>query len=303
MVGEGFTFDSNDDGVTIPHNVNLNVNSTGFTAEFWMKGIKNQPQTLYNVVDKSHGFGDNTGWTFQGESATGGLSFLIGAGGGSPFINFPGVGSAVDVLDNVAGTWDGSTIQLYVDGVLQGTAPLSTAFNNTRALNIGFWWSGGTPQRFFRGIVDELEIFSRALSASEIQAIYNAGSAGKCRGVDTDGDGVPDDQDICPGFDDTIDTDSDAVPDDCDACPQDAANDADGDGFCGEIDTCALGDDRLDADGDGTADACDLCPQDAANDADGDGFCGNVDNCPTDLPSQQSVRHGHNALSGMEYLG
>ena len=34
--------------------------------------------------------------------------------------------------------------------------------------------------------------------------------------TDTDGDGVPDGSDICPGFDDNIDSDSDGIPDGCD---------------------------------------------------------------------------------------
>ena len=112
-----FTFDSDDDRVTIPPNANLDVTSPGFTAEFWMRGIKNQPQPLFAPVDKSHGFIDNTGWVFQGQSATGTIDFRLGAGGGPPFSHFPGVGSAVDVLDghlhHIAGTWDGSTIRLY----------------------------------------------------------------------------------------------------------------------------------------------------------------------------------------------
>jgi len=36
---------------------------------------------------------------------------------------------------------------------------------------------------------------------------------------DFDGDGVPNDEDICPGFDDNIDTDGDGVPDGCDPNP------------------------------------------------------------------------------------
>ncbi len=35
---------------------------------------------------------------------------------------------------------------------------------------------------------------------------------------DSDGDGVCDDLDLCPGFDDNVDTDGDNVPDGCDAC-------------------------------------------------------------------------------------
>ncbi|AFS80737.1 hypothetical protein NKOR_04235 [Candidatus Nitrosopumilus koreensis AR1] len=34
--------------------------------------------------------------------------------------------------------------------------------------------------------------------------------------VDSDGDGVPDVDDVCEGFDDTVDTDSDGIPDGCD---------------------------------------------------------------------------------------
>jgi len=51
---------------------------------------------------------------------------------------------------------------------------------------------------------------------------------------DTDGDGVPDGQDTCPGFDDALDADSDGVPDGCDNCTLEAngdQRDTDGDGF------------------------------------------------------------------------
>jgi len=37
--------------------------------------------------------------------------------------------------------------------------------------------------------------------------------------VDSDGDGVPDDEDICPGHDDNIDSDNDTIPDGCDDTP------------------------------------------------------------------------------------
>jgi len=182
-VGQGFAFDSDDDRVTVAHNNSLDINSPGFSADFWMRGIKNQPQSLFAVFEKSHGFGDSTGWAFQGNSATGTIDFVAGNGSGFPFVS-----STVDVLDGnfhlIAGTWNGSEIRLYVDGVLQGSpAALTTPANNTRSVNIGFA-SGGlsqNPQRFFRGIADELEVFNRALAISEIQSIYIAGSAGKCR--------------------------------------------------------------------------------------------------------------------------
>ena len=60
---------------------------------------------------------------------------------------------------------------------------------------------------------------------------------------DSDGDGIPDDCDICPTGDDAIDTDGDSVPDGCDVCPG--------------------SDDTLDSDGDKVPDDCDICDNNA----------------------------------------
>ena len=70
--------------------------------------------------------------------------------------------------------------RLYVDGALDN-------FLNAAPLNP---WSGedvilgaenATGQEPFSGLIDEVEVFNRALTADEIAAIYNAGSAGKCK--------------------------------------------------------------------------------------------------------------------------
>ena len=177
-VGQGFQFDSDDDRVTIPDNVNVNIQSTGFTAGFWMRGDASQPEALFDLVDKSHGFVDFTGWTFQGDSGTGIVRF--GVGSGSDFPEATGTGE--NLLDGqfhyVVGTWspDDHTIRLFIDGVLRATDDLQTPVNNTRDLNIGYAWGGGSAQRFFRGTVDELQIFDRALSPAEILSYYTATS-------------------------------------------------------------------------------------------------------------------------------
>jgi len=45
---------------------------------------------------------------------------------------------------------------------------------------IGADIENGTPSYFFGGLIDEVALFNRALSASEVADIYNAGSAGMC---------------------------------------------------------------------------------------------------------------------------
>lgn len=71
---------------------------------------------------------------------------------------------------------------------------------------------------------------------------------------DTDGDGICDSHDLCPGGDDRLDMDGDGRPDDCDPCPSDAADDSEGDGVCDSDDLCPGQDDTIDADGNGVAD-------------------------------------------------
>lgn len=179
-VGQAFNLNGTNAGVTIPHNTNLNVNPGGFSTEFWMRS--NGPQGGQAlVVDKSHGFVDSAGWAFQATNgSSNAIAFFMGAGGGGS-TNFVGVASSVNPFDgnfhHIAGTWDGSNIRLYVDGVLQGTTAFTSPVNNTRAVNIGYAWGGGSPQRWFNGIVDEVAVYSRALSESEIR-----GAAGVCGG-------------------------------------------------------------------------------------------------------------------------
>jgi hypothetical protein len=86
---------------------------------------------------------------------------------------------------HVAGTFDGTTVHLYVDGKQVGNgrpAALRINYNmpGGNDLFIGnYFWPGNWG---FTGSIDELSIYNCALSASEIQTIYRAGSAGESNG-------------------------------------------------------------------------------------------------------------------------
>src|ERR1017187_6757086 len=89
-----------------------------------------------------------------------------------------------------AGTWvhltfvgTGTGTELYVNGVLQDTLanniPLPIAY-----LGAGYVRSSSRFVDFMLGSVDEVAVFNRALSDSEIYAIYCADSAGLCRAAE-----------------------------------------------------------------------------------------------------------------------
>lgn len=78
----------------------------------------------------------------------------------------------------VAGTYDGATFRLYVNGVLEG----SFAEKTKVAYSSNPWIIGSdNAGRTWNGVIDEVEAFKVALSAANILKIFKAGSAGKCK--------------------------------------------------------------------------------------------------------------------------
>jgi hypothetical protein len=106
--------------------------------------------------------------------------------------------------------------------------------------------------------------------------------------TDSDGDGVVDVCDNCPGdFNPSqVDCDLDGVGDACDA----DSVDTDADGVDDACDNCpaTTNADQLDGDGDGFGDACDSCVGTGPTDSDGDAACDGVDNCPSIVNPAQS---------------
>jgi hypothetical protein len=79
---------------------------------------------------------------------------------------------AVNVWTHVAGTYDGAALRLYVNGVqaasTAATAPMPATGN---PLIIGSKSAGGAQGDHFNGVLDEVRVYWRALSATEISAI------------------------------------------------------------------------------------------------------------------------------------
>lgn len=195
-VGQAFSFNGTDAYVRVPDNANLYPGAGSFTVDAW---IKTTQMSAGNAVILAHY-----------ECANG-----CPPGGGSVYaIYVNGNGKLLGILRDSAGTQQnltGATVvadgvyhhialvrdttglqmQLYVDGVVDASAPLTvtgTMKDDDSELDpftIGAIIQGGAnhPSQLFQGQVDEVEYFNRVLAASEIQGIFNAGSAGKCKPV------------------------------------------------------------------------------------------------------------------------
>ena len=170
-VGQAFSFNGNGAGVVIGNPVSLQLQN--FTIDAW---IERGSTNLASYAP--------TG---------GGEIFVYGAGGYGLGVDNNGqlyltqvdasqvVSSAVVTDTNwhhVAVTKGGSAVVFYVDGVGYPAAAFNPTFTFTSSAAIGMLVDNGGNT--FLGLIDEVDVFNRALAASEVQAIYNAGSAGKC---------------------------------------------------------------------------------------------------------------------------
>lgn len=180
--GNGLQFDGIDDQVLIARSPTLEP--AAVTVEGWVRSATS-PGAYRHIVAQgamtclAASYGLYTG-------AGGGLAFYVSrydADGSGGFTVSPAALPAVwdGAWHHVAGTFDGSAVRLYVDGVQVGTGtsttiPIGYGLPNPDGLLGSF---GGTcnPQLAYNGDLDEPRIWRRALSAQEIVASVAMGDA------------------------------------------------------------------------------------------------------------------------------
>lgn len=79
---------------------------------------------------------------------------------------------------HVAAIWDTSGMYLYVDGTLDNSSPNTvSAMDSTGNLNLGaqlaVYYSSSYKNLPFDGVIDDVRIYAEALSAEDVEALYN----------------------------------------------------------------------------------------------------------------------------------
>ena len=171
-----FLFDGVNDHIQVPHHDDFNVNLNGFSVSLWMKGPDSLSGQTYSVLDKAHAIGDTNGWVMQAFS--GNLTWSHGTESGwSTSLTTPDAPILDDQWHHIVVIWDTNEVRLYVDSVLKASALESRAPNNSPGdLHIGRHHPGS---RYFKGSIDDVHIYHKALTPGEIGVLYNSsGEAG-----------------------------------------------------------------------------------------------------------------------------
>jgi len=75
---------------------------------------------------------------------------------------------------NIVATYDGSYKRIYVNGVLKNSVAWAVTVATAKGGERIGAYGGASPAYFYNGLIDEVKVYSRALSATEIQQRYGA---------------------------------------------------------------------------------------------------------------------------------
>jgi len=102
------------------------------------------------------------------------------------FTNSSQVSSSPDATSNsaaVAGQWvqlvgvyNGTTVKLYVNGIPQTTTGSLTGNTNSQSTGFGIGTYGTVANSTFNGQIDDVRIYNYALTATQVQLLYNNGA-------------------------------------------------------------------------------------------------------------------------------
>ena len=164
------SFDGVDDYVNIADNNLLDFGTGDFTVGFWVK-IPINASLWPGIVTKggsasavAHTWGFLLTSTFTNQ-----VRFEQASDAGGTFDVNIDSGVLSNGWHHILARRSGATTQLYVDGLFKvEDTSAGSDLNNTSPIRMG---SNGSPSA---STVDDVRIYNRALSAAEIQALYNA---------------------------------------------------------------------------------------------------------------------------------
>jgi hypothetical protein len=174
IVGQCFSFNGTNSYLSVSNTTDLNFHdTTPMTIEFW--AYRNTLGGFgQNIIGKRVGCdGDPNEIQYQiSFDQQSGLIFGSYRGFAKTFLDMP-----QNQWTHLAGTFDGTTLRFYINGYFAASLAAPLGPTNNMPLQIGQVGSCAG----FGGLVDEISLYNRALSSSEIQAIFLAGSLGKCK--------------------------------------------------------------------------------------------------------------------------
>ncbi len=185
-VGQSFNFDGTSGEVDMDTSTG-NFRTNDFTVEFWMQTSSSANMAV--IAKREACDLDPSGWDIVMGYANG-VQYNAGTIGFEVFDPTEADGPVVPnttindgLWHHVALTRAGTSVSMYLDGTMRTNITMASLidFTNANPFQLGRnVCEGAAGIQPYQGLMDEISIYNRALSASEILAIYNADTFGKC---------------------------------------------------------------------------------------------------------------------------
>jgi prepilin-type N-terminal cleavage/methylation domain-containing protein len=145
-----------------------------FTISAWINTSNINSQYNYIYSNARDCCGTYNGINFAANGGNVGLAIWYGSGSPASVWTSGGISSSTWTF--VTGTYDGTTIKVYINGVLSASGAYSGGVGSPASYGTVLGaLANGPPLYDWTGSLNDLRLYNRALSASEIQAMYNGG--------------------------------------------------------------------------------------------------------------------------------
>ncbi|MCP4001499.1 MAG: LamG domain-containing protein, partial [Gammaproteobacteria bacterium] len=171
--GKGaYEFDGNNDYIDLGNDASLYPTSA-ITVSAWVKGSSTQNHDWPQIVTSGHTTGFNL--YMWDPTNLGSASFIVKESSGSwgDCWAKSNVNIKDDAWHHLVGVYNGTEIQIYVDGVLEGT---DTGNNDGISYDVtppNVLIGQKTSSNYFNGAIDDVQILDIALTAEQIANLYN----------------------------------------------------------------------------------------------------------------------------------
>ncbi len=174
-VGQAFSLNGTTAYLSVPDNASLQLSTFTIEGWFFLTGATG----TRTIVSKAAGTGSSDSFLVY-IAADGSIGAAYGDLTGTTPLSTSTI-PTTSAWHHFAYTYDGASQQIYLDGALAGSAGAAPSIAyDTHAMLIGADADSGSPTSFFPGLIDELTLYNRVLTSTEIQAVFGAGTFGKC---------------------------------------------------------------------------------------------------------------------------